>query len=84
MPVNSHGFYLNKEEFRDALCLRYGWALPSVPGKYHCGKPFSVEHSMICSTGGFPTIHHNEVCDLTHSFSMRCVLVSLWNCLCNL
>ena len=65
IPVDSHGFYLNKGEFRDALCLRYGWALPSIPGKCHCGKPFSVDHFVVCSTGGFPTIRHNEVHDLT-------------------
>jgi len=58
---------LNKEEFRDAICLHYGWTLSGVPCKCHCGKPFFVNHSMICPTGGFPIIHHNEVQDFTTS-----------------
>ena len=28
---------------------------------------FSVEHAMMCNLGGFPTIRHNEIRDLTAS-----------------
>ena len=34
---------------------------------YICGKSFSKEHAFSCSCGGFPSIHHNEVRDLTAS-----------------
>jgi len=27
LPLHEQGFHLNKQEFRDALCLRYGWQL---------------------------------------------------------
>ena len=40
ISVDSHGFYLIRESLE---MLRYGWALPSVPGKCHCGKPFLVD-----------------------------------------
>ena len=35
--------------------------------KCKCRKPFSVDHSLNCPKGGFPTIRHNEVHDLTAS-----------------
>ena len=28
LPLDVHGFFLHKGEFRDALCLRYGWTHP--------------------------------------------------------
>ena len=32
-----------------------------------CGHQFSVDHALSCPTGGFPTIRHNEVRDITAS-----------------
>ena len=32
-----------------------------------CGMSFSVDHAMTCNLGGFPTIRHNEIRDLTAS-----------------
>ena len=65
LSVEDHGFCLNKSSFRDALSLRYGWQMPDLSSKCACGKPFSVDHAMICHKGGLPTLWHNEVCDLT-------------------
>ena len=65
LPLEEHGFYLHKGEFRDALCLRYGWNLCSTPQTCNCGAQFSVDHAMICHMGGFPTIRHNELRDIT-------------------
>ena len=59
--------YLHKGEFRDALCLRYGWSLSITPHTCNCGTVFSVDHAMICHMGGFPTIRHNELRDITAS-----------------
>ena len=56
-----------KGEFRDALCLRFGWQLSNLPRSCVCGKSLSVEHAFSCPCGGFPTIRHNEVRDLTAS-----------------
>ena len=30
-----------------------------------CGKQFSVEHALSCPHGGFPSIRHNELRDIT-------------------
>ena len=65
LPVAEHGFLLHKGEFRDALCLRYGWNLSNTPRLCNCDTPFSVDHAMICHLGGIPTIRHNEIRDIT-------------------
>ncbi len=63
LPLNEHGFTLHKSAFRDALALRYGWLPSKCPIHCACGKNFSVEHSLSCAKGGFPSIRHNEVRD---------------------
>ena len=35
------------------------------PSTCTCGKSFTVEHALSCSLGGFPSIRHNEIRDLT-------------------
>ena len=67
LPLSEQGFHLHKGEFRDALCLRYGWSLSNTPQLCNCGKAFTVNHAMVCHMGGFPTIRHNEIRDLTAS-----------------
>ena len=64
LPLREHGYHLSKGDFRDALALRYDWALADVPNTCSCGKPFSSAPAMSCPTGGFPTIRHNEVRDI--------------------
>ena len=65
LPISEHGFALHKGAFRDALCLRYGWRPPHLPSQCVCGQQFSIEHALSCSRGGFPSIRHNEVCNIT-------------------
>ena len=65
LPIDEHGFSLHKGAFRDALCLRYAWQIPRLPQTCACGNNFDVNHAMICPKGGFPSIRHNEVRDLT-------------------
>ena len=50
---------------RDALCLRYGWRPPLLPSHCACSKQFTVEHALSCPQGGFPSIRHNEIRDIT-------------------
>ena len=33
-----------------------------------CRKQLTVEHAMCCASGGFPSIWHNELCNLTVQF----------------
>ena len=63
--MTEHGFALHKGAFRDAFCLRYGWRPPLLPSSCVCGKQFTVEHALGCPCGGFPSIRHNELRDIT-------------------
>ena len=65
LPLEEHGFFLHKGDFKDALALRYGWQPTRLPKNCICGQTFSVDHSLTCSCGGFPTIRHNEIRDIT-------------------
>ena len=65
LPLTEHGFALHKGAFYDALALRYGWSPPEILTMCACGSNFSVDHAMSCAKGGFPSIRHNEICDLT-------------------
>ena len=65
LPVQEHGFSLNKTAFRDTLALRYGWLPSRTPSHCACGTRFSIDHVLSCPKGGFPLMRHNEVRDLT-------------------
>ena len=65
LPIDEHGFALHKGAFRDALCLRYGWRPSHLPSHCICGEQFTVEHALSCSRGGYPSIRHNEIRDIT-------------------
>lgn len=65
LPITEHGFNLHKGTFQDALSLRYGWKLTHLPGNCVCGKHFMVEHALSCAHGGFPSLRHNDVRDIT-------------------
>ena len=66
-PIDRHGYALHKSDFRDALALRYDLPLQRTPPHSACGHHFSLEHALSCPTGGYTTIRHNEVRDLTAS-----------------
>ena len=65
LPLAEHGFALHKGAFHDALALRYGWTPSEMPPMCACGSKFSVEHALSCAKGGFPSIRHNEIRNLT-------------------
>ena len=65
LPLEEHGFVLHKGAFVDALALRYGWVPSRTPSSCECGASFTVEHVLSCPRGGFPSIRHNEIRDIT-------------------
>ena len=65
LPLDDHAFSLHKGDFRDAVCLRYGWSLPHLPTECICGASFAVDHAFTCPHGGYPTLRHNEIRDIT-------------------
>ena len=71
LPLEEHGFYLHKGEFRDAVCLRYGWQLNNIPRTCKCGTQFTVDHAMTCHLGGFPTIRCYRKFDRSEILSRR-------------
>ena len=64
LPLKELGFCLNKQEFRDALCLRYGWDVPNMPHFCGCGQRNSIDHTLICKKGGYVSMRHNTLRDL--------------------
>lgn len=68
LPIKELMYDLNKEQFRDALRIRYNWALPRLPSDCACGSKFNVTHALSCKKGGFITMRHNEVRDITSVF----------------
>ena len=64
LPLESHGYCLNKREFRDALSIRYGWNVPNMPPFCGCGQRNSIDHTLICKKGGYVFMRHNNLRDL--------------------
>ncbi len=65
LPLDRYGFALHKADFRDALCLRYSWPPALLPTTCVCGQPFNSSHALSCPTGGYPSLRHNELRDIT-------------------
>ena len=65
LPIREHGFALHKGDFRDAICLRYGWSPPRLSNHCVCGTALTVDHALNFKCGGFVSIRHNEIRDLT-------------------
>ena len=65
LAIVEHGFALHKGAFIDAICLRYGWTPPHLPSHCICGSSFNIDHAMNCKCGGFPSIRHNELRNIT-------------------
>ena len=61
LPIEEEGFVLDKQSFRDALCLRYGLILHDFPQKCPCGSTFDANHAMICRKGGFVHMRHDGI-----------------------
>ena len=67
LPLMEHGFTLHKSAFHDALALQNGWTSSCLPSKHECGNTFNVEHALSYAKGGFPSLRHNEIRDITAS-----------------
>ena len=63
LPLQALGYTLNKQEFRDSLCLRYNWRIPNTPSYCGCREKNTVDHTLNCKLGGFVTMRHNNIRD---------------------
>ena len=59
LPLKAYGFRLNKQQFRDAVCMRYDLKLQDVPRNCACGSQFSINHCLSCKRGGFAHMRHD-------------------------
>ncbi len=74
LPIREQQLDLSKDEFRDALRLRYNLPLQQLPSTCACGQPFNVNHALSCKKGGFVTRRHDNVKDfLTVLLDKTCV-----------
>jgi hypothetical protein len=69
LPLSDKGFLLSKQEFHDALCIRYGLPIRRLPSTCICGAAFHVEHALTCLTGGYAIIRHNNIRDIYGSLA---------------
>ena len=51
LPLKKYNFHLNKQEFRDAVYLRYGLPLSKLPCNCVCGARYSIDHALNCARG---------------------------------
>ncbi len=65
LPIEEYEFSLHKGAFHDALALKYSWPPSRLPSSCACSSSFSIEHAFSCPKGGFPSIRHNEIRDMT-------------------
>ena len=63
LPIKTLGYALNKQEFRDAISLRYGWKIKDAPMFCVCGEQNSVDHALVCKRGGYVSMRHNALRD---------------------
>ena len=66
VPLKEYGFRLNKQEFHDAIAMRYDFTINDVSKKCACGEDNTINHCLTCKKGGFIFIRHNAVRDTTH------------------
>ena len=45
--------------------IRYGWELNRLPENCECGTKFTIEHALSCKKGGFISLRHNRIRNLT-------------------
>ncbi len=63
-------YFGNKKKLQFSEFLVTQGSIPRCPSTevqilHDCSKAFSTEHALSCAKGGFPTIRHNEIRDLT-------------------
>ena len=64
LPLEDEGYVLNKQEFRDALALRYNRSISGLPSTCPCSLLFNTVHALDCKKGGFEHSRHDEIRDL--------------------
>ena len=61
MPISAQRRYMSKNEFQDALSLRYGMQIKGVALKCACGDTNTTIHANNCKLGGYVTRRHDAM-----------------------
>ena len=61
LPLSDQGFSLNKQQFWNAIRLRYDLFITNLPTNCVCGASFDAQHCMNCKKGGFATMRHQRI-----------------------
>ena len=64
LPLKSFGFVLNKQEFTDAIALRYNFTIKDSARKCVCGEANTINHALSCKRGGYVSLRHNSLRDM--------------------
>lgn len=67
LPLSEEGYDLTKQLFWDLIRIRYGWTLTRLPAYCECGEKFDLQHALSCKKGGFVSLRHNLVRNITSS-----------------
>ena len=62
-PIEAHGHHLTKQEFVDAMHLRFGLPFLDLPAKCPCGTSNSADHALSCHKGGYTIYRHDRLRD---------------------
>ena len=54
------GYDPNKQQFWDAVRIRYNWCLERLPTECVCGEKFDLSHALSCKKGGTRTFSQNR------------------------
>ena len=74
LPLKECGFVLSKQQFQDAIRIRYNIPLDGISQECACGKTNSIDHSLICKLGGYVSLRHNHLRDtLSHVLGVVCI-----------
>jgi hypothetical protein len=64
LPVKEFGYVLNKQEFNDALALRYNMNMKDAPRTCFCGEANTMNHLLMCKKGGYVHLRHDSLRDV--------------------
>ena len=53
LPLKECGFTLSKQQFQDAIRIRYNIPLEGISSECACGKSNSIDHALTCKLGGY-------------------------------
>ena len=65
LPIKEEGYDLTKKLFWDLVRMRYHWALSRLPSVCECGMKFDLTHALSCKKGGFVSLRHNHIRNIT-------------------